>query len=257
MKNVLLMSIILLMVGTVNQYAQTVGETAPEFEANLLGGGTFKLKDQYAEKVVFVFLFGNGCPSCVQAGADIETMIYNEFKDHPNFTAIGLDTWDGSSSVSTVEAFKSLSGVTFPLGIKAGSVAAAYSNSYDHLIVVDRWGILVHNGIVVADNDLVNAKQAIIDNLPVATSEELKNVPKVNIFPNPLADILQIDAGDESIRGIKIFDMAGKRIYEDVYTQNGSVSTVSVSLGHLTPGFYSYAVDLGGSLETGKFLIQR
>ncbi len=39
----------MLMSGNINLFAQTVGEPAPEFEANLLGGGTFKLKDQYAE----------------------------------------------------------------------------------------------------------------------------------------------------------------------------------------------------------------
>jgi len=257
MKKLLIMLLIMLVAGNNYLFAQIVGEPAPEFEADLLGGGTFKLKDQYASKLVFIFLFGHGCPSCIQVGTDIESMIYQEFKDHPNFAAIGLDTWDGNSKESTVEAFKNWTGITFPLGIKAGSIAAAYGNSYDHLIVIDQWGILVHNGFLVADNDLDYAKQAIIENLPITGIDELDNNPVLNIFPSPVVDHLQIDAGSESINGIEIYDISGKRVLENTYSGISSTSTISLSVQHLNQGFYFYAISLDGSVVTGKLLIQR
>ncbi len=70
----------MLTIGISPAYGQTVGEMGPDFEVNTLGGGTFKLSDQRG-KVVFVFLFGNTCPSCKAVGPTVESSIYQHFKD--------------------------------------------------------------------------------------------------------------------------------------------------------------------------------
>ena len=161
MKNLLTIVTALLVAGTMPLFGQKEGDPAPDFMVELQGGGTFKLS-AHEGKVVFVFLFGNTCPSCVSAGADVETSIYQVFKeDTANFTAIGLDTWDTSSNETSVSGFKKKTGISFPLGLKAGDIAANYENTYDRLMVIDRQGILIHKGALVARNDIDNAVEAI------------------------------------------------------------------------------------------------
>ncbi|MCK4750955.1 MAG: T9SS type A sorting domain-containing protein, partial [Bacteroidales bacterium] len=216
----------------------------------------FKLSD-YQGKVVFVFLFGNTCPTCLAAGPSVETDIHQAFKDSTRFAAIGLDTWNASSNESSVEGFKNSTGITFPLALKAGSVAAEYATTYDRLMVIDQAGILVHKGKIAASNDINNAIEAINQSLTVTGVGSVEDGPEVNIFPNPVADVLQIDAGDKAIVGIEIYDVTGKRVFETVYSGQGSSSPVTLLLHSLESGIYFYSIQLEGSPATGKLLIQR
>ena len=127
MKYLFYIVMILMIAGTGQLNAQAQGDPAPDFEVDLLepDSATFKLSDQEG-KVVLVFLFGNTCPSCLSAGSDVETSIYQVFKDNTNFTAIGIDTWDTSSNKSSVTEFKNTTGISFPLALKGGSIAATY-----------------------------------------------------------------------------------------------------------------------------------
>jgi hypothetical protein len=108
-----------------------------------------------------VFTFGNTCPSCIAIGPEVEQNIHQAFKDNPDFVIVGLDTWDTSSSTASVTGFKNSTGITFPLAIKASSVAALYQTTYDRLLVIDKNGILRHKGGVVVSNDLNNALEII------------------------------------------------------------------------------------------------
>ena len=102
--------------------AQNVGEAAPDFDVTLLGGGMFSLS-QHAGQVVVVFLFGNTCPYCLASGPTIEADLYQQFREDPNFVMIGVDTWNSSSTESSVTGFANSTGITFPLAVKAGEVA--------------------------------------------------------------------------------------------------------------------------------------
>ena len=42
---------------------------------------------------------------------------------------------------------------------------SAYQTTYDRLLVIDKDGILVHKGVVVASNDIDNAVAAIVQSL--------------------------------------------------------------------------------------------
>jgi len=143
---------------------QDVGNPGPDFTVSLQGGGTYNLADQ-AGKVVFVYLFGNTCPFCIGSGPSIESTIYQAFKGNSDFTAIGLDTWNSSSNESSVSSFRNKTGITFPLAIKAGSVASDYETTYDRIMVIDKHGKLFHKGIVAAGNDINNAVTAITQSL--------------------------------------------------------------------------------------------
>ncbi len=249
---------ILLIACTGQLYAQVLGDPAPDFEVELLepDSTTFKLSDQEG-KVVLVFFFGNTCPSCLSAGSDVETSIYQVFKDNTNFTAIGIDTWDTSSNESSVTNFKNTTGISFPLALKGGSVAAAYQTTYDRLMVIDGEGILVHKGILVARNDLDNTIEAINQSLTVTGLDLGSHIPQLNVFPNPVSDVLHIAVGDASISGISLYDITGKRVHKATFSGFTELFSVEIPLQHLEQGIYFYSIQAEEQLYTGKLLIQR
>lgn len=256
MKNLTIITAALLVLGSIQLSAQQVGSPAPDFEVGLLGGETFKLSEQEG-KVVFIFLFGNGCPSCLAAGGNVETSIYQIFKENPGFTAIGLDTWDLSSSEATVTAFKNTTGISFPLGLTAGAIAANYQTTYDRFMVVDPQGVLVHKGIVVAGNDINNTVAAINQNLTVTAIEDVIDGPLMAVYPNPASNMLHINTGQELATGLDLYDVTGKRVLSDDLSNQPESSIVDVSIEHLLPGVYFYSIRTEGLPYSGKLLIQR
>lgn len=257
MKNLFNIAMILLFAGTGQMFAQDQGDPAPDFEVDLLeGDSTFKLSAQNG-KVVMVFFFGNTCPSCLSAGSNVESSIYQVFKDNTNFTAIGIDTWDTSSNENSVTSFKNTTGITFPLALMGGNVAANYQTTYDRLMVIDQQGILVHKGVLLAANDINNAVEAINQSLSVTGFNTIFNGPDLNIFPNPVTDLLHIDTGGKSVTGISLYDVTGKRVLDAVFPTRQESSIVEVSLKTLKQGVYFYSIRTKGSPYTGKLLIQR
>ena len=257
MKNLLTIATALLVAGTVQLFGQEVGKPAPDFEVDLLGGETFKLSAQEG-KVVLVFLFGNSCPSCLAAGGDVETSIYQMFKeDTANFTAVGLDTWDTSSNETSVTGFRNTTGISFPLGLMAGDVAANYKTTYDRLMVIDQQGILVHKGILVAGNDIDNAVEAINQNLTISGFDAIFDSQQLKVYPNPVSDVLHIEPGVESISGIELFDVTGKSVLNTVMSLQPEASITDISIQHLETGIYFYSIRTEGLSYSGKLLIQR
>ena len=255
-RKLLVSALIVLTVGMISLYGQTEGEAGPDFEVNLLGGGTFKLSDQQG-KVVFVFLFGNTCPSCKAVGPTVESSIYQEFKDNDAFSAIGLDVWDSSSSESSVTGFKNATGISFPLAIKAGSVATGYTTTYDRLMVIDQNGILVHKGIIAASNDVNNAIDAINQSLTaVGIWDAVQETSPLKVYPVPATDVVHFEA-EEAIQGIMLYDVAGKQVLEQLYGSGNTTNSRTVSLGSLQKGLYFYTIQVEGSRVSGKLLIQR
>ena len=256
MKQLLAMTIMLLIAGSTDMYAQKQGETAPDFEVGLLGGEMFKLSD-HEGKVVFVFFFGNTCPSCRAVGSIIESSINQEFhSDSANFTAVGIDTWDASSNESSVTGFKNSTGITFPLAIKGGQVAGNYQTTYDRLMVIDKDGVLVHKGLVVASNDIDNAIAAIEQSLVVTGINNSINVPQLRVYPNPVSDRLFIRAGEESVSGIMIFDVTGKMMLESAFPEGQASGDIELTVDELESGVYFYSIQTEGEIYTGKILIQ-
>jgi peroxiredoxin len=235
--------------------AQNVGEAGPDFEVTLLGGETFKLSEQEG-KVVFVFFFGNNCPSCKAVAPNIESEIYQGFMDNEQFVAVGLDTWNSSSSVSTVTAFKNSTGVSFPLAINAGDVATSYGSTYDRLMVIDSEGILVHKGAIGAKNDIDNAVEAISENL-TSTSLRKRSAAHENlkVYPVPASDRLHFEHAD-GISSVELFDVTGRLVRELHFDSGASTGKQAISLEGLRPGAYFYGLDTGAGRVSGKFLIR-
>ena len=254
MKRTIIWALALFLTGWSGLNAQEVGNEAPDFEVNLEGGGTFKLSD-YQGKVVFVFLFGNGCPSCKAIGSDVETMIHQPYMDTSRFAAIGLDTWDASSSESSVSGFRSSTGITFPLAIKAGSVAADYGTTYDRFMVIDREGILVHKGLVLASNDINNAKEAISQSLAVTSVNSPADQSVLKVYPNPAGRFIYLESGEEEIQSFHLYDMTGKEVLVLSGIRSGN-SSITIPVGEVEPGLYFYQYRGSKSKISGKLIIQ-
>lgn len=257
MKHKLTLTAMLLVAALVQIHAQNVGEPAPGFEVGLLGGDSFRLSD-HEGKVVAIFFFGNTCPSCRAVGPDIESSINQAFqKDSASFVIVGIDTWDSSSNENSVQGFKSGTGITFPLGIKGGEVSAAFKSTYDRLLVIDKAGTLVHKGQIAASNDISNAVQAIEEGLMVTGVEDLNSETSTMVYPNPASDLIHVNAGDEAIQGITLFDLSGKKVKETNLNSGQAHSDMELDLSDLNPGVYFYSVRTQGLPRTGKLLIQR
>ena len=257
MKKIIIVLISLIIVGSSGLQAQEVGSAAPDFEVTLEGGGTYKLSDQLG-KVVFVFLFGNLCPYCIVVGPDIESSIYKIFKENEYFSAIGLDTWDNSSNDASVSGFRTSSGISFPLAIKAGWVAGEYATTYDRLMVIDTEGVLVHKGKVLATNDISNAVEAINESLMVASgTNSLADSPTVRVYPNPAVNSLFVDSENETVLRIDLYDVTGKRIEKLPYAAPAYSSKIELQLDHLKSGLYFYSIQMEENTISGKFIIQR
>jgi peroxiredoxin len=130
---------------------------APDFILNSTDGAQVKLSN-YTGKVVVVFFFGNSCPSCKAAGPSIQAKLATPYASNSNYQILGLDQWDGNTA--SVQSFRTIAGVSFPLLLNASSVAASYKTTYDRLVVIDKSGNIAYSGTqgAGADADKVKIK---------------------------------------------------------------------------------------------------
>ncbi len=137
-----------------------MGTEAPEFTLESLDGDDVSLSD-FTNKVVVLFFFGNNCPSCKAAAPDVQSMLVTPFASSTDYMVLGLDQWNGNAS--SVEAFKSLTNVTFPLLLNASEVATDYKTTYDRIVVIDKSGKIAFSGKQSAASDIAAAKAKVME----------------------------------------------------------------------------------------------
>lgn len=246
--------------------AQNVGDPAPDFTFSTSNGGSITLSN-YRGRTVFLFIFGNRCPFCLQVGNRTETEVNQVFSPTGKFVAIGLDTWSNSTPL-TVDAFKAQTGITYPLLLNAASIEQSYNTTYDRAIVVDKDGIIRFKGGSVVANTL-NSAVSVIEDLIAAgsTASEGEDDPQsfslAQNFPNPFKGSTSIRytiAADAEV-DLSIYDMLGKRVQvlersrmsagEYTATWDGkSESGVKVA-----PGLYLISLRSNGSVRTRSMIV--
>lgn len=143
-------------------------DPAPDFTYTSLEGEEYTLSE-LTDKVVYLFFFGANCPHCRDNGPVTENTIYQEFKNTPNFVALGLDTWN--TSASEVENFKEVTGISYPLLLNAEESLIDYygdATAYDRSVVVDGNGDIAYKGTDYVDTDtdeVVNVIKTELGNL--------------------------------------------------------------------------------------------
>ncbi len=240
--------------------AQNVGEPAPDFSFNDYNDNEFKLSD-HSGKVVFIFTFGNSCPSCLGFGNETETKINDVYGGREDFVAVGADFWNSSSSNTSVSVFAEQTGIEYPLLVKAGDMADLYNTTYDRLLVIDKEGILRHKGNTVGSADIDNAITVIDEYLmPLTVNSAEIDEPNVTEYPIPAINevTLSFRLGNRSDITIDIYNTLGKQVlkgFEGVLPAGPNEITIKTS--GLTNGFYFYTIkgkEFGS--YSGKILIK-
>lgn len=258
-----LVIVILLVLVKFNSHAQNVGDPAPDFTFTSTNDEEISLSD-YTGNVVFLFLLGDKCPFCEAVGPTTESEFYQKYKkEYDDFVALGLDLWDGSKS--SVESFKVKTGITYPVLLKASSMASLYSTSYDRAIIIDRKGIIQYKGASRVSNEVsqVDNKLAEVladeDIVMDIENGEQQSYFLSDIYPNPVSEqgklVFQIP--DKGYVTLNVFNSVGQRILTPV---NGYLSPgeheVTIQASDLESGIYFYRLDVNGILKLKRFVVK-
>ncbi len=135
------------------------GNQAPVFSLTDTDGKKVQLSD-YEGKVIVLFFFGNGCPSCKAAGPTIEAELVKPYMDNDNYQLLALDQWDGN--LSSVQDFKESTGLSVPVLQNASSTATSYKSTFDRLVVINKEGKILFSGTQGASKDIA-AVRAVVD----------------------------------------------------------------------------------------------
>jgi len=119
-----------------------VGDIAPEIEAQLLDGSTFRLADHRGEVVVISF-FATWCPPCREELPHVETELWQRFRD----TGLAVVAVAREETPDVVRPFVEERGFTFPVAVDPDRTNyARYADAFiPRLVVVDRNGTVLHH----------------------------------------------------------------------------------------------------------------
>ena len=126
-----------------------------------------------------------------------------------------------------------------------------YSSSTAYIVGSDQEGSYDINVVTVCENgesEFSETYKLIIKGIGI---EELEN--KVNIYPNPVDDILYIET-NENIEEIVIYDVKGSKVYEQVNKSVSVSMSESISVSSLKPGVYFVKINCGDTVLTDKFI---
>lgn len=126
-------------------------EDAPSFSLKTTTDEAIESAD-FEDRNLVIFFFGFNCPPCRAVGPSIESKLHQKFKDKENFAIIGVDQWEGNDA--GVDNFQSITGITFPLGVKGAETARNFGTTFDRLVVVNAEGKIVFKGNSIASNNL-------------------------------------------------------------------------------------------------------
>ncbi len=241
------------------------GDPAPDFIHQSLEGVRYQLSELEG-KVVYIFFFGARCPHCEANGPATEKAIYQRFKGDTNFVALGLDTWNESSS--SVESFRETTGITYPLLLNAEQTLVNYygnSFSYDRSVVVDQEGKVAYKGTEYVDKDTTEVKQTISDLLETSTSIDDKSEQPFQVelhgnYPNPFnpTTTIRYDLNSPGKVTLKVFTVLGQPVATlvDDFKSAGTHS-VTFDATNLSSGIYLYQLQTDDFKKTRKMIMTK
>ena len=134
------------------------GEKAVDFNLNYLtrnntsvvySQSTLRLSD-YVGKVVWFPIFGSSCPACPPVLSDMQTKVFEEFKNNPNVVTFIFDGKEGEGLSRLQQYFD---WYYLNTGIAYEETTATFSQFYEQINGGLPWGksyIIDQNGIVQA-----------------------------------------------------------------------------------------------------------
>lgn len=138
-----------------DDFSGITGSKAPAFRLTSSDGNQVNLFD-FNKKVVVLFFLGTDS-SCKAVVPDIETMLVTPFANRTDFIILGLDYFNGD--MTSVKAFKTAAGLSFPLLLNGGNVATNYNTTYNRIVIIDQELNIVFSGTKCASEDISTVKQ--------------------------------------------------------------------------------------------------
>ena len=246
---------------TLGTFAQNVGETPPDFSLNDLSEMKYILSDNKG-KVIMVFLVGYNCPYCISSARDVKTQITDVYANNDKFHAVVIDVWDGSKS--SVQGFKSSTGLDAIFLQKGSGVASSWSTTYDRLFVIGSDGKVVLEGTKNAKSQVSDAKSAIQTALNnIVTSAPLlsdnSGLELTQNYPNPVRDETKISfrISKASQVNLSVFDITGRMVAAPIrdFYESGEHDLV-FRRNDLKNGVYFYRLQAGSFEAVKRMVIQ-
>lgn len=250
-----------------NMPAQDVGDVAPGFSYNYLGGSPgdrISLSD-FSGKVVYIFFYGAACPHCVSNGPVTETEIHQSFKDEPNFVALGLDTWNLSTASNAT--FRNRTGITYNLLLNAQQTLVDYyghAGAYDRSVVIGPEGIIRYKGNNFVNTDFAAVKAEIetqINRVITSSEDSPEIVTSVRLdqnYPNPFNPSTTISYSLINSGSVKlqIYNILGKKIITLVDGfQSSGVQTAIWDASSVPSGVYIYRLTAGDQVLYRRMML--
>ena len=133
------------------------GDVAPDFTAELVSGGSFKLSD-YDDKIVLLNFWATWCPPCVREMPAFQRLLEDGI---PDLEIICINDKEDKASL---DSFIESDGYTFNIGYDVdGSIGAYYpSNGIPYTLVINKGKIeKIYLGALDADTQYAEYKDAI------------------------------------------------------------------------------------------------
>ncbi len=264
-KNSLVIAVGLIIALSTQVFAQkNVGDDAPDFTYTSLGNEQYTLSELEG-KVVYIFFFGANCSHCRANGPVTESDIYQSFKDDTSFVALGLDTWN--TSASSVNNFKSITGISYPLLLNTQQSLVDYygnSSAYDRSVVVAKDGKIAYKGTGFVNTDVEQVKNSITAELNVTTSNEspgldLPGSHKLDQnYPNPFnpSTTIRFSLSQPTNVQLKVYDILGAEIATLVNTRLGQgEQNVTWDASNQSSGIYFYRLITDEGVFTKKMML--
>lgn len=138
-----------------------VGDAAPDFTVNLTDGSEVRLSDLQG-KVVMLQFTASWCGVCRKEMPHIESEIWLQHKDNPEFFLLGIDR---DEPIETVRSFVEKTGVTYPMAIDPGAnVFALYAEREAGItrnILINREGKIVKTTRLYNENEFRSLVESI------------------------------------------------------------------------------------------------
>ena len=138
--------------------ADTVKTIAKDFKLKTLSGDSLGLMDMN-NKVVVLFFFGYSCSYCKTSAPEIQGNLVMPYASRNDYVIAGLDMWNGTTAA--VEGFRTSTGLSSTLLLKASGVSGDYNTTNDRLIVIDKMGYIRFKGNQSAIKDIDAAKMKV------------------------------------------------------------------------------------------------
>lgn len=227
-----------------------VNTKAPDFNVNLLGGGSYSLSDDVG-KVVLIFFFGYGCPSCLAVAPKVRDDLFNAYASNADFSYISIDAWNGNNT--QVSQFVSQRSIPGKVGVMGQSVASSLGSSYDRLVVIDKQGFIRHHTDNLASSDVETVKSVLnsyLANNPTNLDNDVLST-LTNVYPNPVSDVLTIDFAEQQTGTILLLDVAGKQVYNEFF----SSATITIDAGSFNKGMYILHIETNDGTLNKRIIV--